>query len=223
MAAAAALGIGPALLLMYVAISPYTYPSTDKAFFEDRKLFLLFAVGMVAGVVLFSSYTWFPWSSILVAAGYAIVLELVKLIIMNLPRFQRRLDSVFYGTSLGIGMGATFGFGLAFYTLTLAVEPGITDYAIISIFTLQQVLLHCGTGATIGEGVVRGYPFEFLAQAIVVNLAFQLLMLPVYSADYPLGYATLAAATALVAFYCWSMIRRRMPALVAQAVKQYRL
>ncbi len=223
MAAAAALGIGPALVLMYVAISPFTYPKTDKAFFEDRKLFLLFAVGMVAGVVLFSSYTWFPWSSLVVAAGYAIVLELVKLIIINLPRFQRKLDSVFYGTAFGIGLGATFGFGLAFYTLTLAVDPGIADYALIAVFTVQQVLLHCGTGATIGEGVVRGYPFEFLAQAIGVNLAFQLLMLPVYGADYPLGYATLIGATALVAVYCWFMIKRRLPALISQAVKQYRL
>lgn len=223
MAAAAILGIGPALVLLYVAIGPYTYPQTDKAFFEDRKLFLLFAVGMVLGVILFSSYTWFPWSSIFVAVGFAIILELVKLIILNLPRFQRRLDTVFYGTSLGIGMGATFGFGMAFYTLTVAQDPGLSDYLIIAALTLQQVLLHCSTGTTIGEGVVRGYPWEFLAQAIGVNLIFQFLMLPLYSGTYPIGYVTLPLALIFVAWYCWLVVKRRVPALVKQAVRQYRL
>ncbi len=223
MAIAAVMGIGPALVLLYYAIGPYTYPQTDKAFFEDRKLFLLFAIGMVLGVILFSAYTWFPWSSIFVAVGFALVLELVKLVILNLPRFQRRLDTVFYGTSLGIGMGATFGFGLAFYTLTLAEDPAWFDWFIVALLTLQQVFLHCSTGTTIGEGVVRDHTWEFFSQAVGVNLCFQLLMLPLYSGMFPWAYLSSMAAFGLVSAYCWWMVRKRVPLLVSQAVRQYRL
>ncbi|MDI3482699.1 MAG: hypothetical protein PWQ88_570 [Candidatus Methanomethylophilaceae archaeon] len=223
MAVAAALGIGPALIVLYVAIGPYTYPYTEKAFFEDRKLFLLLAVGMMIGIVLFSAYTWFSWSSLIVAVGYAVVMEMVKVVILNLPRFQRRLDTVFYGTSLGVGIGATFAFGMAFYLLSLIGSPEPLDWIVVLLLSVQQVLLHSATGATIGEGVVRDYAWGFLAQAIGVNLVFQFLMLPLYNLSYPIGYITLLVALLFLIWYWWLVHKRRVPSLVKQAVKQYGL
>ncbi|HSA35259.1 MAG TPA: hypothetical protein P5202_01725, partial [Methanomassiliicoccales archaeon] len=56
---AAALGVGPALALMFWTLRDYTYPKVERPFFDDRKLFGLLAVGMVIGVVVFVLQSYF--------------------------------------------------------------------------------------------------------------------------------------------------------------------
>ena len=46
------LGIGPALILMYVILRNYTYPRVEQPFFSDPAFFGLFMVGLVIGSVV---------------------------------------------------------------------------------------------------------------------------------------------------------------------------
>jgi membrane protein YdbS with pleckstrin-like domain len=225
MALAAVMGIGPALALMYLVFRDFTYPRIQDPFFEDRKLFGLFAVGMVIGVVLFSVYTWFyPWNSLLVAVAFALIQELVKLVILNLPRFQRKLDTAFYGSALGLGMGSTLGFGMVFYLLAVIGVPEMTgtDWLVLLMYSLHQVFLQSSTGLTIGEGVVRGYIMAFLLQAVMVNVAFQVIMTLMYMGFLP-WYISMPAALVFVLTYFVYMHRQRLPLLVRQAIKEYDL
>lgn len=224
MAMAAVLGIAPALALMYLAFRDFTYPRIEEPLFDDRSFFGLFAAGMVIGVVLFVFYTWLPWTSLLVAVSFALLQELVKLVIINLPRFQRKLDSAFYGSALGLGMGSTLGFGMVFYLLTAlgSDSPAASDWMILLMLALQQVFLQSANGLTIGEGVVRGYTWEYLAQAVLVNIAFQGTML-LYYLDVVPWYLAMPAALALVAIYYVYMHWKRLPYLVRQAIRHYGL
>jgi len=223
MALAAVMGIGPALALMYYVFRDFTFPRIQEPFFEDKKLFGLFAAGLVIGVVLFSAYTWFPWTSVFVALSFALIHELVKLVILNSRRFQRKLDSAFYGSALGLGMGSTLGFGMVFYLLAQTSNPAWTDWVVLGTLTLQQVFLQSSTGLTIGEGVVRGYTWEFFAQAVLVNIMFQALMLPLYMGLFPWAYISMGAALVMVVVYFFYMHRTRLPRLVRQAIKEYNL
>jgi hypothetical protein len=223
MALAAVIGIGPALALMYYVFRDFTFPRIQEPFFEDKRLFGLFAAGLVIGVIIFSAYTWFPWTSVFVAISFALIHELVKLVILNYRKFQRRLDSAFYGSSLGLGMGSTLGFGMVFYLLSQIDGPNWTDWAILLTLALQQVFLQSSTGLTIGEGVVRGYPWEFFAQAVLVNVTFQALMIPLYVGLFPWAYITMGAAFVLVVVYFVYVHRKRLPRLVRQAIKEYNL
>ncbi|MCU0862009.1 MAG: hypothetical protein MUE65_06800, partial [Methanomassiliicoccales archaeon] len=76
---AGAIGIGPALALMYWTLKSYTYPSVEKPFFDDRRVFGLLAVGMVLGVLLYAVQQFFPMDQVLYALVFALIYELVKL------------------------------------------------------------------------------------------------------------------------------------------------
>ncbi|MFA7341931.1 MAG: hypothetical protein WCY65_02015 [Candidatus Methanomethylophilaceae archaeon] len=225
MALAAVMGIAPALALMYFIFRDFTYPRIQEPFFEDPKLFGLFAAGLVIGVVLFSAYTWFyPWNSLVVAVAFALLQELVKLVILNLRRFQRKLDTAFYGSALGLGMGSTLGFGMVFYLLAVIgiQEMSWTDWTVLAMLSLHQVFLQSSTGLTIGEGVVRGYTWEFLSQAVLVNVAFQGVMTLFYMGFLPWFVAMPAALLFVVGYFVY-MHRKRLPQLVRQAIKEYNL
>ena len=86
---AAAIGFAPAIALMLWTLQRYTYPKVEKPYFSDPTLFGMFAGGIIIGVILhavgviFSAYYFFV----------AFLLEeLVKLLILNLPRYQRRAE-----------------------------------------------------------------------------------------------------------------------------------
>ena len=108
---AGAIGFAPAMILMFWTLRDYTYPKVEKPFFEDKKAFGLFAVGMVLGVAIYAAQSWFPLQVVYVALAFALVEELVKLMILNFPKFQRKLDTSFYGLAIGLGIGSTMGFG----------------------------------------------------------------------------------------------------------------
>ena len=52
---AAAIVFVPALLMFYYILRGYTYPAVEHPFFEDSKVFTLFAVGLIEGFFI----SWF--------------------------------------------------------------------------------------------------------------------------------------------------------------------
>jgi hypothetical protein len=223
---AGAIGIGPALALMYWTLKSYTYPSVEKPFFDDRRVFGLLAVGMVLGVLLYAVQQFFPMDQVLYALVFALIYELVKLMVLNLKRFARRLDTPFYGLVIGLGLGSTVAFGYAwsvFLSLAAAGQvPDLRDYAVMIILAVQLCLLNGSTGAVIGMGVTRGQPFGFLANAVLTHLAYNLVMIGFFL--YPLeawGYICLAVATVIVAFSYYRVHFQALPALVKEGIAEF--
>lgn len=217
---AAAAGFAPAVLLLYYTLKDYTYPAVEKPFFDDRKAFGLFAIGLVIGTIIYAIQTMFPIELILVALAFAVVEELVKLVILNLPRFQGKLDTSFYGTTLGLGIGATMGFGAFYLTMAQLGELSFLGYAILITIAVQLVLLNGATGATIGIGVARKLPWSGFAQATLYHLAYNLLLVPFYSGDELLGYPLFVVATIMLIIFYFQVWRRELPQLVKERVSK---
>ena len=216
---AAALGVGPALALMFWTLKDYTYPAVERPYFDDRKLFLMLAVGMVIGVAVFVVQSYFNLGFLLFALLFAVLEPLIKMVILNMPRVARKLDTSFYGFALGLGIGSTMAFGSVFYTMQQS--DGLSPLAWIAVFILamQMVLLHASTGAMIGTGSARGEVWGYFAQAGMVHIGFNLLMAVPLNVDNDiLAWAGVLLATLLVAYYYLQVHRYLLPAGVKDAL-----
>jgi hypothetical protein len=224
---AGAMGFAPALALMYYTLKNYTYPAVERPFFDDRKVFFMFAVGIMVGVILaaveyiFSSTD--VGSLMLYAILFALVEELAKFVILNLRRFLQKLDTTFYGVTLGLGIGSTTGFGAAFFALNaLQGQAGPLDYLFLILLATQLVLLHGSTTTTIAIGSARGNPWPFLMQAVMVHLAVNLLMVPYYLGEVPLGYISFALSLGFLAIYYRHVYGTMIPDVVSEALSRMR-
>lgn len=155
---AAAIVFVPALFMFYFVLRNYTYPKVENPFFEDAKAFTLFAIGLIEGFFISWAYVnFFDMKNILVCVLFSIVQVLALLVILNLKRFHKKSDSVFYGFALGIGQGVGVAFGVCVFLLSIAFLDG-TDVATIVMsitFVAQELMLMSSVGATVGEGVAR--------------------------------------------------------------------
>lgn len=215
---AAALGVGPALVLMFYTLRDYTYPQVERPFFDDRKLFLMLAVGMVIGVVVYVLQSYFDLGFILFALLFAVLEELIKLVILNMPRFSRKLDTSFYGFALGLGIGSTMAFGAVFYTMQQS-DMDLLAWITVLVLAVQMVLLHASTGALIGTGSARGEMWGYFAQAGLVHIGFNLLMaIPLNFDNIIAAWAGVILATLLVAYYYLQVHRHLLPSVVKDAL-----
>ena len=217
---AAAIGFAPAIALMLWTLQRYTYPKVEKPYFSDPTLFGMFAGGIIIGVILhavgviFSAYYFFV----------AFLLEeLVKLLILNLPRYQRRADVPFYGFGLGAGMASALAYG-AINAALVNTDPDALSMIVIVVYSIMLSLLHISTGTTIGIGVARGRPFAFFGQAVMVHLAFALLLIPfqqiaVTGVD-ALAFILFGAAAVFVLTYYYYLHYRLLPEYVKEALKE---
>jgi hypothetical protein len=222
---AGAIGIAPALALMYWTMKDYTYPKVEKPFFDDRKLFPMLAVGMMVGVVIYIVQNSFNMALVLFALIFAVIEELVKLLILNFKRFQKKLDTPFYGLVLGLGIGSMMGFGAVWVSMLSLASGGqalnLEDYVILAVVAIQFVVLNGATGAIIGIGSARGYPFNYFANATLTHIAVNLVMIGFYSFPDFWRYVCLIGATGIAVFAYWQMHRRTLPDLIWAEVAKY--
>ncbi len=181
--AAGAVGVGPAFLLMFYTLRRYEYPYVEKALFRNDRLFLSFAVGMVFGVISAVVLNYFTinlyTTAILVLFLVALFEESFKLVYLNLKLFQKEFDTVFYGSSTGLGMAATFVMAFAYQTFTSPFDP-FSPVNVLVLITLSVAInsLHFFTGSTIGVGAASGRPWNAFFKAVASRGAFALLVAP---------------------------------------------
>lgn len=222
-------GFAPALALMFYTLRDYTYPKVQKPFFDDKKLFAFFALGIVLGMVLFAFESWGQTMSseetiILLIIGFAAMECLMKLVILNFPRFQRKIDTAFYALSMGLGISATFTFA-SIYASAASLETVATeDMIAFSLLGVQLVLLHGSTTTFIGVGVARGTVKPYLAEAMLVHIAYNLFMVPFFMFEVfepPFNLLGLGAATFVVVYAYLRIYRQSLPVLIQDSLKGY--
>ncbi len=219
-------GIGvfaPALLMLYYTLKKYTYPAVEDPFFKDSTLFTLFAVGLIEGFVISAFYTKLDFSNMLIGIAFAIIQVLLILVVLNLKRFHRKSDTVFYGFSLGTGQGVGMAFGMT--STLLSVYEGIADVdvytvAIIIVFVAQELLLMSSVGATVGEGVARLRIGEFALQgAMVCVLAMIFWTFAVMGTDSWYWIPMSILSFAVSAYYFYKKIHLGLSSLVSEVLR----
>lgn len=222
-------GFAPALALMFYTLRDYTYPKVQKPFFDDKKLFAFFALGIVLGMVLFAFESWGQTMSadetiILLILGFAAMECLMKLVILNFPRFQRKIDTAFYSLSMGLGIAATFTFASIYASAASLETVAAEDMVAFSLLGIQLVLLHGSTTAFIGVGVARGNVKPYLAEAMLVHIAYNLFMVPFFMFkvfEPPFNLLGLGAATVVVVYAYLRIYRQSLPVLIQDSLKGY--
>ncbi len=218
-------GFGPSLFLLYFTMRDYTYPRVKQPFFDDSKIFKFFALGIVLGMVIFALEQLGGSSStetvILVVTLFAIFEEAMKLVILNYPKFQRKVDTAFCGLSMGLGIAMTFTFASVYSTLLSITNPGPTEIIGYSLIGLQFVFLHGSTTTLIGIGVARGDVRGYFVEALLVHIGYSLLMVLFFefASILPLSVFGIAAASALVVYEYVKIHKTSLPVLIQDAKK----
>ena len=220
---AGALVFIPALLMMYYILKGYTYPAVEDPFFKDSTLFTLFAVGLIEGFVISAFYVKMDISNMLIGLLFAVIQVMLILVVLNLKRFHRKSDTVFYGFSLGMGQGVGMAFGVAASLLSVFKDLQDVDvytWAIVIVFAVQELLLMCSVGATVGEGVARLSLGEFTLQGMMVcALAMIFWTFAVMGSDswywMPLSVLTLAVS----AYYFYKKIHLGLSSIVSEVLR----
>ncbi|MBI0583102.1 MAG: hypothetical protein ISF22_02620 [Methanomassiliicoccus sp.] len=214
---AAAIGFAPPLALMLWTLQSYTYPKVERPYFSDPKLFGMFTVGIVIGAVLFALSIFLPFEYVVL--GFLLE-ESIKLMILNLPRFQRHADTPFYAFGLSAGMATALSYGAVSRVLA-ATGLEVLALVVVVVYSTMIAMLQISTGTTIGMGVARGTPWPFFGQAVVVHLAFVLLLFPSSQAlvgDNLVGTALFVVALVFVAIYYHYVHHRLLPHYVKEAI-----
>jgi len=216
-------GFGPAMALLYFTLKDYTYPKVEKSFFDDRKVFAFFALGIVLGMVIFLLEEYGRGSSapetvVAVVLVFAVLEELMKFIILNFPRFQRKVDTAFYGLSMGLGIAATFAFASVYVSLLGIENATALEMIVFSLIGVQLVLLHGSTTAMIGIGVARGEAGGFFTRALLLHISYGLLMIPFFTPTLDvLRIAGAVAASAAVIYGYYRVQTLSFPVLIRDA------
>lgn len=198
---AAIMAFAPTLLLMYAVLKKYTYPAVKQPFFSDPSFFMLFAVGLVAGTLLFALYTYLLINIVYTMLFSALVV-LALMAVLNLKRYHGKSDTVFYGYGIGLGVGCTFAFGFIFYMGSFAgtSSPGLLDYIQLFLLALSFILVIAAIGTTVGEGVARLRITEFMLKGLLMSVAFFVIIYATIMAAgswmYYLGIATVMIVSA---------------------------
>ncbi|HIH00598.1 TPA: hypothetical protein HA259_00695 [Thermoplasmata archaeon] len=218
-------GFAPAMALMFFTLRDYTFPAVEKPFFDDRKIFAFFALGIVIGMLLFAFEEWGRTASstetmIVLIVGFAVMEESMKLVALNYPKFQRKVDTAFYGLSFGLGISATFTFATIYASASGLESPSAIDLTGYTLLGLQFVLLHGATTTFIGIGVARGEIKPYFSEALLIHIGYNMLMIPFFMYDVfqpPLNLLGLAAAYAVVVYAYVKIHTLSLPVLVQDA------
>ncbi|MDD1743534.1 MAG: hypothetical protein LUO85_02790, partial [Methanomassiliicoccales archaeon] len=183
-------------------------------------------IGLVIGVVVYAVQSSFDMSFLLFALLFAVLEEMIKLVLLNLRRFRGKLDTPFYGLTIGLGIGGAMGFGAVFQSLPVLsfgdAPIAVLNAIILVVLAVQFCLLHGANGALIGAGVARSMPFSYFSQAVLYHIGFNLLMIGFYlPLPVPFNYLALLAATIVVVYSYWHIHYRLIPDMISKAVEQY--
>jgi hypothetical protein len=218
-------GFAPAMALMFYTLRDYTFPAVKEPFFDDRKIFAFFALGIVLGMLLFAFEEWGRTASstetiIVLIVGFAVMEESLKLVVLNYPKFQRKVDTAFYGLSFGLGISATFTFATVYASAMGLESPSAVDMTAYTLLGLQFVLLHGATTTFIGIGVARGEIKPYFSEALLIHIGYNMLMVPFFMYDLfepPLNLLGLGAAYAVVVYGYVKIHRLSLPVLILDA------
>jgi hypothetical protein len=195
-------GIGPAALLMWISLRRFDYPIAPKSMFDDRRVFLAFAVGLGFGAIS-SSLTYAISTSglgvIVPLIAVALFEESFKLLYLSRKGYRGRFDTTFYGVSLGVGSGASLVIASAYNAnpdlLQGANVPALLSALVLLSFSLTTIL--ASTGALIGFGSAQQKVLGYFLRAFLVrfsHLAILLFFFVAQPEDLALPLASLAAS-----------------------------
>jgi hypothetical protein len=207
------IGFGPAVLLLYILLYRY------EGMFSEKKLFLFFAVGMVAGMAVAAAHSYLELfylldltsALLILVIGLSLLEELIKAIILNYPKFLLKHETPYFGAGLGLGMGSMIVMALGQESLrnteVLDTSEILITGGILLLYSFNMAFLHGSNGVLVGYGSATGDIKRYVFIAILVHMIFNLFYLAFLVYRSSLGYGALGFLVAALIFTVYIFYR----------------
>jgi hypothetical protein len=177
-------GFVPAMGFLYIVLNNYRH------FFDEKRVFKTFFVGMVAGGIVTLMELFFAparlleqgFAGVLLVTGLFALLEIMAAnVILNWRAFRGRRDTPYYGAALGLGfagMNTLFIVGGTFE----ALEQELTEWTdllivlLLGLYFMGSILAHSAAFAWIGQGTATGRLVPWSGRALVALWGYLLLL-----------------------------------------------
>lgn len=201
------IGFAPAIFIMYILLRRY------ETFFAERNIFMALGGGMVIGMVITVFHMLSEYTLLVFVVLFPLFEEVVKLVILNIPKFHGKFYTIYYGAALGLGIGSMSIIAISFsifsnYPETLGNPQTYLDLVVLSF---NFCLLNCATGVMIGYGCAKIQVRNFFIRAVTFHAIYNLLFLFYMWSSDVLKYAPLMAATVFALSLFWYVLRSLMP------------
>lgn len=221
---AAILALAPTLALMYFLLRDYTFPRVERPYFSDPSFFMLFAIGLVAGTVMFLVYSYILGNVVYVIV-YALIQVMVPVAVLNLKRYRGKSDSVFYGLGFGLGAGGATATGFIFYLANSTSFVGgtmdIGSWVFLFVIALSMIFQYSAVGTMVGEGIARHNPMQFALQAMIYNVVYWIVdFIMLMNSDGVFMYLMAAALLAISLFYLWFAMTKEVAVIADEVDRQ---
>ncbi len=171
----------PPIIFLYLTLDPF------EGLFEMRRITIFFTAGLIAGslVILFQTSVLFTWglasSFIGLIIGYVllfpVVETLLKTIIFNFPKFQKRFQTMFDAVAFGTSYGAAFPLISLASSSQSSGEVTFSTTLILLGLCIATSSLHTGLTLTIGRGATDQDMWNYGMKAVLTHAGFNLIML----------------------------------------------
>jgi hypothetical protein len=221
-------GFAPVFVMMDVIMKNYTYPRVETPFFKDSTFFMMLVVGILEGAALMIVTQFFGLLDSPFAILYMVIMALIELmamvVVMNLKRFRGKSDSIFYGYGLGLGMAGGMASGFAYMICMAALNNTVVDYPAVATYiillSVSMTFIFGSSGTNIGEGIARHLPMQFVLQAAVPLVAYNMLFGALWmDTNLIMFYALLIAMVAVGAFFFYRNLMVNLPAIIREVLK----
>lgn len=221
------IGFAPVFIMMDMVLKNYTYPRVENPFFRDTTFFGLFAVGIFEGAVIAFAINVLGLLDSSLAILYMIAMALVELmaivVVMNLRRFRGKSDSIFYGYGMGLGMAGGMATGFTYLIMMAgSVDAGfpVDSMSIVfaAILSVAMTLIFGSSGCNIGEGIARHLPMQFVMQASIPLIAFNMVFAILPTVGGALYVIALIALVAIGAFFFRKNLFINLPQIVREVL-----
>lgn len=212
------IGFAPAVLLLYILLRRY------EGLFLEKYVFILFAVGMVVGMITSVFHMFSEYSLLVLVILFPLFEELAKLVILNNPKLQLKRETVYYGAGLGLGIGSMSIIAIAFrvfidYPETMGNPQTYFDLVVLSF---NFCLLHGATGVIIGYGCSKGEIFNFFFRAYILHAVYNLFFLIYTISGGVWKYGPLFVATLFAIGLFWYVLSGLLPEAVPPDMQKKR-
>ncbi|RLF30444.1 MAG: protease PrsW, partial [Thermoplasmata archaeon] len=175
------LGIVPALIILYFTLKGY------EEYFKDKKIFLSFVAGLLAGFfsIIFESFVRnFGVISLIILIPF--FEQIVKTSILNSRLARGTEGAPIYGATLGLGFGSILTpFSIAIYASKWSGLE-IVGLSIVTLGAIGFIFFHGATGIYIGYGVKSDRVWRYFIYAVLFQIP--LMVVSLVSDEYNLEF-----------------------------------
>jgi hypothetical protein len=173
----------PIFIILFYAVKNY------ENYFEDRHFFFALLTALIlsilAGFIHILTLANIPFffdvvGLIVIVIGLAIFETLVKLVFVNLPRFERKYDTTFYGAAFGFGFASFIVIAITY--INISTDFGVSAVKILSLilFSLSMVFIQGALGIYLGYGVHKQELFRYSFYSVLIQSPFNFIIVMWY-------------------------------------------